>query len=477
MNPYLIALAGMLRGVASAKQQQKAIDAKKAGKRETELEIERQKMLNTMVENYMRQQGYGQMNLEEPPTIGEMNLEPPPETDSLGFGSKLTMPKYGAEQQEYKPVYQSTENILKEMGQPMGGTAQAYDLSKPSTTTDISQPYRPPQRQTKDDLFMAAMIQGMSKGQIPLFNLAKEQQDISQWKQNYQRMAEQDEFNRQKERRRIAEWEANQERLLGMSEEEKDKEIQRMKEWQLTFDRMNRNDKQNLANELQRRNEYIQTEARLAGQSERDYMQRESATSTIPITIEGVPHLQTVDRYQNPVGQPRKIGEKKGLAPEQVGKIQGAKDMKEAAIELRKALVKKDGSIDRMTLAEMQYNIPFSNGRDLVPLIEGPVATMLHLETGAGFTKDEIKKTAMRIVPSIFDSDKGIKAKLDRIEAFANGSLELFDPGKVYTKDDIVVIADDGRKFVVKPKTSQNKTGKIETAQDWFDSMGFPTEK
>lgn len=455
MNPYLKIFAGMLRGYASAKQQERALAAKKAAKPQIEAEIQRQKMMNMIVENYLRQQGYGQMNLETPP-----------ETPS--FDSSISM-----QQDKNQPVYKSTKSILEEMGRPMKVLEEERNIDLQQTMPVTNQQYKPIIGQ---DMLGAALIQGYSKGQIPLFNVMKERQAQSNWEAQQRRYQQKDKFDELRANIEDQKWLQEQKRLIAKDDFEGQKYINSLIQQNLENKRNITKDILDVNRYKENVRQYEETQNRLKSEAEQQQRNIEERVTPMTKMIDGVEHTQFVDFRGQPVGEPIKTGEKKPLSPEVAGKIQGAKDMREAADAIRGALVNKDGSVNRWRIAEMAGEIPFSEGRSLVPHVENVLAATLHLESGAAFGQGEVRSAAKRFIPSVLDSPEQVKYKINLMKRYSNGVLTLLDPNKTYGTETIIVTSNDGRKWALQPG-DQDSGGKkpknINTADDFYKSMGI----
>lgn len=369
MNPYLNLFAGALRGYSAGKRRKEEIAMMKAKKPLIDLQIKRQQLMNSIVENYLSQMGYGQAEM---PGLTEAAAQAPA----------------APEMPEYKPVYRSTKSIMEEMGRPMAGTEQA-----PTQAPGIPQAPRPGMGQ---DLMGAAMIQQMSGGMLPLFDLAKEQQ--------------------------------------------------RQKQWQ-------------------------KTEERLTATSQRDYEQRESALSGQPVTIDGRPYIQPVDRYQRPVGEPYAVGEKKGISSSEASKLKLAEQGKIALDNIIAAVINKDGSINESLLFSKALSKywPGFKGAEIRQWSEEAIEARLRLVSGAAITKEDIKTAASVFEPKYLDRPEVIKNKLYSLRKYLNGVTEAVDPNKTYSGDTLFFTNNKGEKFAMIPQDETNAPSE----QNFFNSIGI----
>jgi hypothetical protein len=97
-----------------------------------------------------------------------------------------------------------------------------------------------------------------------------------------------------------------------------------------------------------------------------------------------------------------------------------------------KSITKTDGSIDRQKVFSAQFNIPFTEGRDLNSMMEDAISAKLRAETGAAANAEEVKSISKRFNLSSLDSDEVIKSKTTRLRRFLNETRVIRDStGKI----------------------------------------------
>lgn len=110
------------------------------------------------------------------------------------------------------------------------------------------------------------------------------------------------------------------------------------------------------------------------------------------------------------------------------GKIQMLRVAQEAYKNVEKLVFDEDGSLNQTNLAAALVNFPKSDGRTINQKMEVGIQAITRLETGAAMPPEEVKNTRKRFQPTIGDSDKQAKEKLELFKLFINGSLKLIDP-------------------------------------------------
>ena len=80
------------------------------------------------------------------------------------------------------------------------------------------------------------------------------------------------------------------------------------------------------------------------------------------------------------------------------------------------------------------------------------------LETGANMPASELADLNARFRPSALDNGKLVVSKMDSLEKFLNGSIEMLDPNKKYTQDAVRFKADDGNTYAWTPGEKGNPT-------------------
>jgi hypothetical protein len=103
---------------------------------------------------------------------------------------------------------------------------------------------------------------------------------------------------------------------------------------------------------------------------------------------------------------------------------QGQTDLKKA----KELIINKDGKVNRAIIAQASAGVPFSKGRDLRSYILNAVEGKLRIESGAAVPDTEVKRIAVRFIPSVMDADDTVKQKLQRLEEYLGGSAKKLDP-------------------------------------------------
>jgi hypothetical protein len=138
-----------------------------------------------------------------------------------------------------------------------------------------------------------------------------------------------------------------------------------------------------------------------------------------------------------------------GDAAGKIGMLQSGLD----ALNKIKTIIMPNGVIDKESykiLGQAAVNFPFSEGRRYNSLILDSIEGKLRTESGAAVPDNEVKRIGTRFVPSMLDSPKHITEKLDRLEQFTRGTIELLDPNKKYSKNIEKFKSEDGKTYVVK---------------------------
>lgn len=130
----------------------------------------------------------------------------------------------------------------------------------------------------------------------------------------------------------------------------------------------------------------------------------------------------------------------KPIPPDQAGKLAMIQMAQKTIGTVRDAIIRPDGSIDRVLIAQMNVDIPllgsgipFTQGRMYRAQFEDVASAKLRLETGAQANQGEITGIVDRFMPSIGDSKEGIIDKLSRMEEFFSLSLEKTNPKLYHT--------------------------------------------
>ena len=151
--------------------------------------------------------------------------------------------------------------------------------------------------------------------------------------------------------------------------------------------------------------------------------------------------IQTTDAQGNPVTavvDRTKLGQAgavrgalpspQKITPEAAGKIQNV-DLGMRAIQtMRAQLLTQDGRLApgaRIALAQMAANIPFSVRRQLKRDALTSIDAIVRARTGAQMNESEKADAYAELVPSALDSDETIVSKLNKLEAFLGGQLDV----------------------------------------------------
>jgi hypothetical protein len=96
--------------------------------------------------------------------------------------------------------------------------------------------------------------------------------------------------------------------------------------------------------------------------------------------------------------------------------------------EVRKILIKPDGTVDRLQLGAAALGLPFTKGRSAGQFVEKAVEIKLRAATGAAAPQQEVKHYTSMFGPSAFDSDEMIKYKIDSFENWMQTVADTTDP-------------------------------------------------
>jgi len=121
-------------------------------------------------------------------------------------------------------------------------------------------------------------------------------------------------------------------------------------------------------------------------------------------------------------------GPKDTSSTENAAKTKMLQTAKKASKGVRSLVFNKDGGLDRANLFNAQFNVPGTDGRELRTRMEFGIQAITRLETGAAMPPEEVENTRTRFMPSVGDSTKIAKIKLDMFDDFLSGTLKLLDP-------------------------------------------------
>lgn len=121
-------------------------------------------------------------------------------------------------------------------------------------------------------------------------------------------------------------------------------------------------------------------------------------------------------------------GPKDSLSGENAGKAQMLRTAQKAAKGFDKLVFNKDGTLDRTNLFNASWNTPGTQGRELRNQMEFGIQGITRIETGAAMPESEVDNTRQRFMPSMFDSVKTARLKINMFREFLGGTLKLLDP-------------------------------------------------
>lgn len=113
------------------------------------------------------------------------------------------------------------------------------------------------------------------------------------------------------------------------------------------------------------------------------------------------------------------------VQPETAGRISGLVQGREIAQQVRAKYIKPDGSIDNALVFTAFTNAPGSQGRSVRNDILIAVDSVLRARTGAGVNIKEQGDVIEQFMPHPLDSDQGKLQKLDRLDQFIDGTLDI----------------------------------------------------
>lgn len=148
---------------------------------------------------------------------------------------------------------------------------------------------------------------------------------------------------------------------------------------------------------------------------------------TSPQTIQtpGGPRLQTFNPRTGSMVADLGIPKPDNVAPEVAGRISGLVQAQQIAGQIRGQFIKPDGSVDKQLVMTSFANLPKSKGREIRNDIGIAVDAVLRARTGAGVNVTEMKQVVDQFLPSPLDSDEQIASKLDRLDQFVSGTLDI----------------------------------------------------
>ena len=146
-------------------------------------------------------------------------------------------------------------------------------------------------------------------------------------------------------------------------------------------------------------------------------------------TIEGPEGPQVIE-YE--VGNPENftvVGSSKEekISPEQAGRIAALKQGSDIASKFRDDFISADGRVklSPIDLANMSLGTPGTNGRLLRNRFRDAIDSVIRARTGAAAPEGEMASMLSQFMPRLGDDDKIIVDKIDRLESFINGTLDV----------------------------------------------------
>ena len=97
--------------------------------------------------------------------------------------------------------------------------------------------------------------------------------------------------------------------------------------------------------------------------------------------------------------------------------------------QVRDALTTPTG-FDRATIAAMNANIPFTEGRALRQQMKDAIEARLRAESGAAVPDTEVERAMDRFMPSSLDSNSSIQSKFDRFETWLKDTAWMTREGR-----------------------------------------------
>jgi hypothetical protein len=124
----------------------------------------------------------------------------------------------------------------------------------------------------------------------------------------------------------------------------------------------------------------------------------------------------------------------KPLPAEQAGKLGKLMSGFDSLKDVWTGLVKKDGTIDRQMLAQMNLNAPGTKGRKLRRAITEAVWAQVRPETGAAMSIKEEEGLWDQYGPNILDPDEVVIDKLNAMARTISNEISLMDPTGAHRK-------------------------------------------
>lgn len=113
------------------------------------------------------------------------------------------------------------------------------------------------------------------------------------------------------------------------------------------------------------------------------------------------------------------------VQPEVAGRISGLVQAQEIAGQIQQKFIRPDGSIDRALVMTSFGNVAGTKGREIRNDIGIAVDAVLRARTGAGVNVTEQKQVVEQFLPSPLDDDATITSKMQRLQQFIDGTLDI----------------------------------------------------
>jgi hypothetical protein len=154
-----------------------------------------------------------------------------------------------------------------------------------------------------------------------------------------------------------------------------------------------------------------------------DFALPQVTTQTID-TPDG-PRIQTFNPRTGAKMADLGAGKPDNVTPEQGGRISGLLQAQDIAKQLRGKFLNEDGSVNRTTVLTSFGNVPMSEGRTARQDFEMALDAVIRARSGSGLNNSEMPAVREQLMPTPLDDDAGVKNKLNRLEQFVNGSLDI----------------------------------------------------
>jgi len=127
--------------------------------------------------------------------------------------------------------------------------------------------------------------------------------------------------------------------------------------------------------------------------------------------------------------------DKNQLTPEQSGRLTQILTARKAFDEVKGLMFDEDGTISHTNVINANFNTPHTDGRRLRVGLEQVIQAITRIETGAAMPPEEVNNTRKRFMPTPLDDRETTDLKLELIQSFMDGAVNLIDPnGKLNTE-------------------------------------------